>query len=353
MPKKAKDAGEEEPIGAGRFGRCRGNLKMGLVGLPNVGKSTTFNLFCDQQVAAENFPFCTIEPTDARCEVFDERFRWLCDLWKPPAGHEIPPYLHVTDIAGLIRGASEGDGLGNEFLSTIIGCDGIFHVVRAFDDESVIHVDDSVDPVRDLETIQSELCAKDLTFVKAAEAREKELVKRDRGSKLSPVFMETFKKMTEMLEQNKPVRDGDFTSEEVEMIKMKTQLITTKPIIYIINLSKKDFLRKKNKHLPKIKAWIEEHGGGLFMPYSCEWEQEYMDAKKSGAEALEAFVKESYPEKVPPIPSALQRIIKQGYKQLGLIYFFTAVRTPPTAPAPAPARHSLCRCPPRCSAAPS
>ena len=111
MPKKAKDAGEEEPIGAGRFGRCRGNLKMGLVGLPNVGKSTTFNLFCDQQVAAENFPFCTIEPTDARCEVFDERFRWLCDLWKPPAGHEIPPYLHVTDIAGLIRGASEGDGL--------------------------------------------------------------------------------------------------------------------------------------------------------------------------------------------------------------------------------------------------
>ena len=108
---------------------------MGLVGLPNVGKSSTFNLFCGQSVPAENFPFCTIEPTDARCEVYDERFHWLCDLWKCPS--KIPPYLQVTDIAGLIRGASKGDGLGNEFLSTIVACDGIFHVVRAFDDDQV------------------------------------------------------------------------------------------------------------------------------------------------------------------------------------------------------------------------
>lgn len=144
-------------------------LAVGLVGLPNVGKSSTFNLFCGQSVPAENFPFCTIEPTDARCEVFDERFHWLCDLWKCPS--KIPPYLQVTDIAGLIRGASKGDGLGNEFLSTIVSCDGIFHVVRAFDDDQVIHVDDSVDPVRDLETINAELCAKDMEFVLKAKVR--------------------------------------------------------------------------------------------------------------------------------------------------------------------------------------
>jgi obg-like ATPase 1 len=318
-PKKGEE--EVKAVGAGRFGRCKGNLKMGLVGLPNVGKSSTFNLFCGQSVPAENFPFCTIEPSEARCEVPDERYSWLVDLWKAPSN--IPPYLQVTDIAGLIRGASAGDGLGNEFLSTIIGCDGIFHVVRAFDDDAVIHVDDSVDPVRDLETIQSELCAKDLDFVLKAEAREQVEVKKDRGSKLSACFLETFKKMKEMLEAGLPIRDGEFTSEEVHMINQKTSLITTKPIIYIINLSKKDFLRKKNKHLPKIKAWIDAHGGGLSVPYSVEFEQELADAKLGGDEALAAFLTESYGETLPKIPSALQRIIKQGFKQLGLIYFFT------------------------------
>ena len=224
-------------VGAERFGRCKGNLKMGLVGLPNVGKSSTFNLFTNQSVPAENFPFCTIEPTEARCAIEDERYSWLCDLWEPKS--KIPPYLQVTDIAGLIRGAASGAGLGNEFLSTITQCDGIFHVVRVFDDEQVIHVDDSVDPVRDLETIHSELCQKDLAFVLAAEAREEVAVKKDRQSKLSPVFLETFKKMKEMLEAGQPIRDGDFTSEEIYMINEKTQLITTKPIIYILNMSAK------------------------------------------------------------------------------------------------------------------
>lgn len=113
------------------------------------------------------------------------------------------------------------------------------------------------------------------------------------------------------------------------MINTKTTLITTKPIIYIINLSKKDFLRKKNKHLPKIKAWIDTHGGGLSVPYSVEFEQELSDAKLGGPEAVQAFIAESYSEypKIPPIPSALARIIKQGFKQLGLIYYFTAGET--------------------------
>jgi len=155
-PKKAAAATEE--VGAARFGRVRNNLRMGVVGLPNVGKSSLFNLLTNQSIAAENFPFCTIEPNEARCAVPDERYDYLCDMWKPPSMY--PAYLNITDIAGLVRGAAEGAGLGNAFLSHIQAVDGIFHVVRAFESEEVIHVDDSVDPVRDLETIQHELCAK-------------------------------------------------------------------------------------------------------------------------------------------------------------------------------------------------
>ena len=118
----------------------------GLVGLPNVGKSSLFNLLTETGVAAENYPFCTIEPTEARCPVPDKRYDWLCELWKPAS--MIPAFLMVTDIAGLIKGASEGAGLGNAFLSTIGACDGIYHVVRAFVNEEILHVDETVDPVR-------------------------------------------------------------------------------------------------------------------------------------------------------------------------------------------------------------
>jgi hypothetical protein len=124
-------------------------------GLPNVGKSSLFNLLTDQSTAAENFPFCTIDPSEARCAVPDERYDKLVEMWKPPS--EYPAYLHVTDIAGLVRGAAEGAGLGNAFLSHIAAVDGIFHVVRVFESDEIVHVDDSVDPVRDLETIQNEV----------------------------------------------------------------------------------------------------------------------------------------------------------------------------------------------------
>jgi obg-like ATPase 1 len=124
-------------------------------GLPNVGKSSLFNLLTDQSTAAENFPFCTIDPSEARCAVPDERYEKLVEMWKPPS--EYPAYLHVTDIAGLVRGAAEGAGLGNAFLSHIAAVDGIFHVVRVFESDEIVHVDDSIDPVRDLETIQNEV----------------------------------------------------------------------------------------------------------------------------------------------------------------------------------------------------
>ncbi|KAL5314832.1 hypothetical protein ACEPPN_017481 [Leptodophora sp. 'Broadleaf-Isolate-01'] len=144
-PKKATEDVKSNVVA---FGRVRKNLKMGCVGLPNVGKSSLFNLLTDQNAAAENYPFCTIEPNEARCAVPDARYDFLCDLWKPPSMY--PAYLQVTDIAGLIKGASQGEGLGNAFLSHIQAVDGMFHIVRAFDNDEVLHVDDSIDPVRDL-----------------------------------------------------------------------------------------------------------------------------------------------------------------------------------------------------------
>jgi len=272
MPPKKKDE-PAEAVGAARFGRVRNNLKMGIVGLPNVGKSSLFNLLTNQSIAAENFPFCTIEPNEARCAVPDERYDHLCAMWNPPS--QYPAYLHVTDIAGLVRGAAEGAGLGNDFLSHIQAVDGVFHVVRAFDSEEVIHVDDSVDPVRDLETIQHELCAKDLAYLKRQVEQEKADVKKNPTMKLSALFVATMDKVEQLLVENRPARDAEWSTPEVEMIKLKLpQLITTKPMVYLVNLTKKDFVRKKNKWLVKIHTWIKEHGGGVMIPFSVEFEEE-------------------------------------------------------------------------------
>ena len=316
MPPKKKDE-PEEAVGAARFGSVRNNLKMGVVGLPNVGKSSLFNLLTDQSIAAENFPFCTIEPNEARCAVPDERYDFLCNMWKPPS--EYPAYLHVTDIAGLVRGAAEGAGLGNDFLSHISAVDGIFHVVRAFDSEEVIHVDDSVDPVRDLETIQAELCAKDMQYLKKAVEQEKLDVKKNPTMKLSALFISTMDKVEEMLTNNLPIRNGEWTTPEVLMIKEKLgRLITTKPIVYLVNLSKKDFIRKKNKWLVKIHTWIKEHGGGVMIPFSVEFEQELWDVRED-VDATKAFL-----DSVEGAKSALPKMVVQGYKELNLIYYFTA-----------------------------
>ncbi|KAJ3108352.1 hypothetical protein HDU97_001477 [Phlyctochytrium planicorne] len=303
------------PNNAARFGRAKGSLKMGIVGLPNVGKSSLFNLLTEQSVDASNYPFCTIQPNEARCAVPDERYDYLCSLWNPPSTQ--PAYLQVTDIAGLIRGASEGAGLGNEFLSHIQAVDGIFHCIRVFEDDDIVHVDDSIDAVRDLETIQMELCKKDLEILKKAMAAEDLAIKKGGGKfKLSPTFISATTKMKELLEKNVPARDGDWTTGEVELINEKMRLITTKPVTYLVNMSKADFLRKKNKWLPKIQAWIKEHGGGVLVPFSVQFEQELSNLKTPEEKA--AYLAET------KCQSALPKIITVGYKELNLIYFFTA-----------------------------
>ena len=156
MPPKKKVEVEKKII----LGRASNTLKMGLVGLPNVGKSSTFNVLSNLSVPAENYPFCTIEPEEAKVYVPDQRFEWLCEQFNPKS--KVAASISIWDIAGLVKGASEGEGLGNAFLSHIQAVDGIFHVVRAFQNEEVIHNEGDVNPVRDMEIINDELFAKDI-----------------------------------------------------------------------------------------------------------------------------------------------------------------------------------------------
>ncbi|CAI7657981.1 hypothetical protein PCG10_009285 [Penicillium crustosum] len=314
-PKKAVEAPTNNVVA---FGRVKSNLKMGCVGLPNVGKSSLFNLMTEQSAAAENYPFCTIEPNEARCVVPDPRYDFLCKIWNPPSKY--PAYLQVTDIAGLIKGASEGAGLGNAFLSHIQAVDGMYHVVRAFDNDEVLHVDDSVDPVRDLDTIQSELCKKDLDILAKAKVAEEAIVRKAGGKfKMLPLFDETTAKIKALLEQDKPVRDGEWTTPEIELINEKLRLITTKPVIYLINLTMKDYLRQKCKYLPKIAEWVKAHGGqgSDIIPFSVEFEEKLWSLRDDKA-ALDAFVAES------KVPSRLGKITTEGFTKLGLQYYFTA-----------------------------
>eukprot|EP00040_Diaphanoeca_grandis_P038512 m.256684 g.256684 ORF g.256684 m.256684 type:complete len:403 (+) comp34582_c0_seq1:61-1269(+) len=316
MPPKKKEDDDVALTGAARFSRIKNTLKMGLVGLPNVGKSSTFNLLCEQAVAAENFPFCTIDPTSNRCKISDDRFDHLVKLIKPVSVQ--PAWLEITDIAGLVKGASEGAGLGNAFLSNIQAVDGMFHVVRSFDNDEIVHVDDSIDPVRDLETIQSELCKKDLVWWQNAKDQENLAIKKNPKMKLSSTFISVMEKVGAGLENNVGVFAQTWTIPEVQMIRDKLKhLITIKPIVYIINLTKRDYVRKKNKYLMKIMTWIKEHGGGQMIPFSVEFEEEYYALKEDPA-AQAAFLEEH------KCKSALPKIIKSGYDDLDLQSFFTA-----------------------------
>lgn len=243
---------------------------------------------------------------------------FLCKIWNPPS--QYPAFLQVTDIAGLIKGASEGAGLGNAFLSHIQAVDGMYHVVRAFDNDEVLHVDDSVDPVRDLNTIQSELCKKDLDILTKAIVAEEAIVRKAGGKfKMLPLFYETTGKIKALLEQDKPVRDGEWTSAEIELINEKLSLITTKPVIYLVNLTMKDYLRQKCKYLPKVAEWVKAHGGTMadVIPFSVEFEEKLW-SMRDDKEAQKAWLEEV------KVPSKLGKITNEGFNRLGLQYYFTA-----------------------------
>jgi len=309
MPPKKKD--EPETKACKIMGRVGTNLKMGIVGLPNVGKSTFFNVLTKSAIPAENFPFCTIDPNESRVSVPDERFDHLVKHHQPKS--VVPAWLNVMDIAGLVKGAAEGEGLGNAFLSHIKQCEAIFHMVRTFEDPDVTHINDEVNPCQDIEIIFHELLAKDKEQL-AKKLAELERVKRG-GDKAAERQLACLKKVEAMFEEGKPVRHGHWDSVELEIIN-EMLFITSKPMVYLLNLSVKDYIRKKNKHLPAIKEHIDKNDpGAVMIPFSGAFEHKLLEMDE---EAKKTYLEEN------KITSALDKIIVQGYKALGLIYFFTA-----------------------------
>jgi len=310
MPPKKKGAAEEKPL-LGRFGT---SLKVGIVGLPNVGKSAFFNVLTKSAAPSENFPFCTIDPNESRVAVPDERWDWLCDFHKPAS--KVPAYLNIVDIAGLVAGAHEGQGLGNAFLSHIGACDAIFQMLRAFDDEDVIHVDGSVDPTRDLSTILNELRLKDVEYFEKQHADMHKKCQRKVDKKEVEEF-ETIKKCLDLVrEQEKHIRfEKNWDAKEIEVINKHLPL-TAKPMVYLVNLSEKDYIRKKNKWLLKIKEWIDANDpGALLIPMSAVFESKAFDM---GEDMFKGYCEEQKTQSILP------KIIKSGFSTLQLQYFFTA-----------------------------
>lgn len=304
-----------EPAAKPLLGRPSNNLKMGIVGLPNVGKSTFFNAVTNSAARAENFPFCTIDPEESRVAVPDTRFDWLCAQYQPKS--KVPAYLTVIDIAGLVKGAAAGQGLGNAFLSHIRAVDGIFHLVRAFGGEEVVHVEGEVDPTRDLDIIREELRLKDAEFLtKAVEAARKGL-RGHESDKARKFELETLEKLYAWVEESKrEVRHGDWTAKEIEEVINPLQLLTAKSAVYLVNVSEEDYIRKKNKWLPKIKAWIDANSSGdPLIPFSGTLEHRL--STMEGAQREQQL-------KELAVASALPKIICAGYQALQLIYYFTA-----------------------------
>ncbi|KAG1726262.1 P-loop containing nucleoside triphosphate hydrolase protein [Suillus paluster] len=314
MPPKKAAAAEKKVL----LGRPSNNLKIGIVGLPNVGKSSFFNVLSDTDLGkAANFPYATINPEEARIPVPDTRFEWLCDLYKPAS--RVPAFLTCIDIAGLTAGASTGAGLGNSFLSHVRAVDGIFQVVRAFDDAEVIHVEGDVDPLRDMEIIQTELRLKDIEWVEkhldGLKRTGRSLGNNSLADKAKKEEIGTVEKVLKTLTvDNKDVRKGEWTNKEIEVVNSLT-LLTAKPITYLVNLSEKDYIRKKNKWLAKIKGWIDAHNpGDPLIPFSVALEERLAQLPED--ERVEA-------QKEPGAQSALGKITQAGYSSLDLIRYFT------------------------------
>ncbi|MDD6847665.1 MAG: redox-regulated ATPase YchF [Oscillospiraceae bacterium] len=286
-------------------------MKLGIVGLPNVGKSTLFNAITNAGAQSANYPFCTIEPNVGVVAVPDSRLDKLAEMYDPEK--YTPASIEFVDIAGLVKGASKGEGLGNKFLANIRECDAIVHVVRCFEDTDIVHVEGSIDPKRDIETINLELILSDVEMLEKRLDKTKKLLK---GDKKYQTDINLFERILAALNEGKAARSVEMDEEEQKIIS-EVALLTTKPIIYAANMSDEDFSKgiEGNKYLDMVKeVAAEEHAGVL--PICAQIEEEIVDMDK---EEKEMFLSDLGLEE-----SGLDRLIKECYSLLGLISFLTA-----------------------------
>lgn len=287
------------------------SLTAGIVGLPNVGKSTLFNAITKQNILAANYPFATIDPNVGIVTVPDERLEFLNNLYEPKS--LVPTTFEFTDIAGLVKGASSGEGLGNKFLSHIREVDAIVEVVRCFEDSNVTHVDGKIDPIRDIETINAELAIADLEVIenrinrigkKAAMSKDKE----------TQVEVELLTKLKSNLEKSVAVRQIDLNETEKKLIK-SFSLLTAKPIIYMANISEADLVTGENEYTKKVEEYAKNENASV-IKVSAKIESELSELSDEEKEVFLADlgIKES----------GLEKLIKATYDLLGLATYFTA-----------------------------
>ena len=283
----------------------------GIVGLPNVGKSTLFNALTETAAAeAANYPFCTIEPNTGRVGVPDPRLEAIADLAK--SAKVVPTYLEFVDIAGLVAGASKGEGLGNQFLANIRETDAIVHVLRCFDDDEVTHVDTTVDPVRDAEIVNTELLLSDLDSM---ERRIEPIRKRAKsGDKALRDQVRIMEPILEALREGKPARSVEIAPDDQKIFRM-LQLLTSKPVLYACNVDEAS-AANGNAYTEALKVFAEQEGAGTVI-ISAQIEAEV--SQLTDMEERQAFLEDLGLEE-----TGLARVIRAGYGLLGLITFFTA-----------------------------
>ena len=286
------------------------SLTAGIVGLPNVGKSTLFNAITKQEILTANYPFATIDPNVGTVIVPDKRMEVLEEMYEPE--RTIPTTFEFTDIAGLVKGASNGEGLGNKFLSHIREVDAVVEVVRCFDDKNIIHVDGSVDPIRDIEIINLELIFSDLEII---ENRINKIAKKAQTSKNKEDLAEynLLLLIKEQLEKNIPVRKIEMTDDDKKILS-GFKLITAKPIIYVANVSENDLINGENEYVKKVKEYAQKENSEVVV-ICAKIESELAE--------LELEEKTQFLNELGIEESGLASLIKSTYSLLGLATYFT------------------------------